>query len=150
MKVRSQISRSVSTGLCVALVLATLGSFLACRSVSAQCIDYGDYVHWVAGVRTPGYAEGVAVSGDYAYVADSWRGLQVFGITNPENPLVVGGVDTPDIAEGVAVSGNYAYVADRWSGLQVIDVTNPESPVIVGGVDTADDAVGVAGGGNYA
>ena len=29
----------------------------------ADCIDYGDYLHWVGSVDTPGKAWGVAVAG---------------------------------------------------------------------------------------
>ena len=54
----------------------------------------------------------MAVSGTYAYVADSSSGLQVIDITNPASPQIVGSVDTPGYAYGVAVSGTYAYVAD--------------------------------------
>ncbi len=35
-----------------------------------NCIDYADYMHITGSVDTPGYAHGVAVSGNYAYVAD--------------------------------------------------------------------------------
>ena len=62
----------------------------------------------------------MAVSGNYAYVAESslYRqrcglgGLQVIDVSNPANPQRVGGYDTSGSAQGVAVSGNYAYVAD--------------------------------------
>ena len=33
-----------------------------------------------------GYAYGVAVSGNYAYVADGEAGLQVIDVSNPANP----------------------------------------------------------------
>jgi hypothetical protein len=71
---------------------------------------------------TPGYALGVAISGDYAYVADEASGLQVIDITDPTTPTLVGSYDTPVYACGVAISGDYAYVGDYTSGLQVIQV----------------------------
>jgi len=117
---------------------------------AADCIDYGDYLHWAGGVDTPDFADGVAVSGTHAYVADWGSGLQVIDITNPASPQIVGSVDTPDYALGVAVSGTHAYVGDESSGLQVIDITNPASPVIVGSVDTPDYALGVAVSGTHA
>jgi len=117
---------------------------------SQDCIDYGDYLHWVGGLAPEGMAWGVAISGTYAYVAGDYSGLQVIDITNPENPQITGSVDTPGSARGVAISGTHAYVADDWSGLQVIDITNPESPQIVGFVDTHGDARGVAISGTYA
>ena len=89
-------------------------------------------------------ADGVALSGNYAYVATDNGGLQVIDITNPASPQIVGSRDTPDGARGVAVSATYAYVADWDSGLQVIDIANPANPQIVGSVDTPSAANGVA------
>ena len=98
----------------------------------------------VGGYDTSGLAAlGVAVSGNYAYVADWDAGLQVIDVSNPTNCVRVGGYDTSGLARGVAVSGNYAYVADALSGLQVIDVSHPTNCVRVGGYVT-DDALAVA------
>ena len=69
---------------------------------------------------TPGNALGVAVAGDYAYVADYASGLQVIDISDPTNPVAAGSCDTPGTAYDVAIAGDYAYVADAESGLQVI------------------------------
>ena len=98
----------------------------------------------------PDFVQGVAVCGNYAYVADGSAGLQVIGISNPASPTRVGGYDTSGSACGVAVSGSYAYVADGDSGLQVIDISNPASPTRVGGYDTSGSACGVAVSGSYA
>ncbi|MCZ7636653.1 MAG: hypothetical protein M5U12_11875 [Verrucomicrobia bacterium] len=104
----------------------------------------------VGGCETSGSAQGVAVSGHYAHVADGDAGLQVIDVSNPANPRRVGGYDTSGIAYGVAVSGHYAYVADSWTGLQVIDVNDPAHPQRVGGYDTGGGAAGVAVSGDYA
>ena len=89
-----------------------------------------------------GNAEGVAVSGDYAYVADD--GLYVISVTNPEHPEEVGYLDTLGYACDVTVSGDYAYVADWDSGLRVISVSDPEHPVEVGHYNTPGEARDVA------
>ncbi len=99
---------------------------------------------------TPGGAVGVFVSGDYAYVADYYGGLQIVDISNPASPALAGSCGTSDIAVDVYVSGDYAYVADGWSGLQIVDVSNPSSPVPVGNYNTPGDARGVSVSGNYA
>ena len=99
---------------------------------------------------TSGLAWGVAVSGNYAYVADGEAGLQVIDVRNPTNCVRVGGYDTSGYAKGVAVSGNYAYVAGATQGypgkpgLHVIDVSNPTNCVRVGGYVTRAEAYGVA------
>jgi hypothetical protein len=104
----------------------------------------------IVGSVDTGTANGVAVSGSYAYVADELAGLQVVDITTPATPALVGGADTPGGARGVAVSGSYAYVADAGTGLLVVDITTPASPVVVGGTDTPGEARGVAVSGSYA
>ena len=45
-----------------------------------------------------GLLMGVAVSGNYAYVADGVAGLQVIDVSNPANPQRVGGYDTSGYA----------------------------------------------------
>jgi hypothetical protein len=137
----------------VSLILVLfLGVFLPRTDLlkSQDCMDYSHTLHLVGGVDTPGSAEGVAVSGSHAYVADGDSGLQVVDVIDPQSPVIAGSVDTPDYAYGVAVSGSYAFVADGNSGLQVVDVTDPQSPVIAGSVDTPGEAHDVAVSGSYA
>jgi len=70
---------------------------------------------------TPGYAQGVALAGHYAYLADgSGGGLRIINIANPAAPTEAGFVDTPGEANGVALAGDYAYVADGSGGLVVL------------------------------
>ncbi len=84
---------------------------------------------------TPGLADGVAVAGDHAFVADGTSGLQVIDISDPTNPTLAGTYDTPGNARRVAVAGNHAFVADGDVGLQVIDITDPTSPALAGTYD---------------
>lgn len=98
---------------------------------------------------TPGSARGVAIRGDYAYVADWESGLQIINISNPGSPYLVGSCDTPGQAYKVALQGNYAYVADYYAGLQVIDVSDPSAPFITGTLATSGESRGVSVSGNY-
>jgi hypothetical protein len=103
--------------------------------------------------HTPGgYARGVAISGDYAYMADGGTtGLQVIDISDPEAPSFAGSCATPGSARGVAISGDYAYVADYGTGLQVIDISDPMAPALVGSYYAPGGyARGVAISGDYA
>jgi hypothetical protein len=75
----------------------------------------------VRGYDTSGFARGVAVSGNYAYVADYDAGLQVIDVRAPTNSVRVGGYDT---------SGRRAWrcpgITPTWQitvRLQVIGVT---------------------------
>jgi hypothetical protein len=86
-----------------------------------------------------GDAHGVAVSGNYAYVADRYSGLRVIDISTPSSPVQVGSWATPSRPLKVAVNGNFAYVVSAGSagdaGLHVIDISTPSSPVQVGYFD---------------
>jgi len=93
------------------------------------------------------YAYSTAVSGTYAYVADS-SGLSILDISNPSSPTLAGNYLSDGDSNGVAVSGNYAYVADG-NGLVIIDVSTPSSPVSMGNYDGAY-AYDVAVSGDYA
>src|SRR5262249_16895862 len=80
---------------------AALAVALGPRAAASQdCIEYADYLHWVGSVATPGYAQSVALSGRYAYVAARFSGLQVIDITIPASPQIVGAADTPGDAYG--------------------------------------------------
>jgi len=87
---------------------------------------------------TPGQAIDIAVSGNYAYVADAGSGLHIINVSNPANPTLVGTYNTPGQAYGVFLSGNFAYVADGYNigSLHVIDVSHPDYPVLVMTYDT--------------
>jgi hypothetical protein len=93
---------------------------------------------------TPNVANGVAASGDYAYVAANTAGLRVVDVSDPSNPVEVGFCDTPGQSCGVAVSAGHAYVADWGAGLRVVDVSIPSNPVEIGFLDTPSNACGVA------
>lgn len=97
-----------------------------------------------------GYANGVSVSGNTAYVACGTSGLQIVDITSPKAPVLLGRCDTPGYSYDVSVWGNYAFVADGTAGIQVIDITDPASPVIVASFDTPGSARGIEFDGFYA
>ena len=70
--------------------------------------------------------EGVAVYGNYVYVADYDDGLVVIDVTDPVAPALVGEYDTSGNAKEVAVAGNYAYVADFYSELAILRLSSAE------------------------
>ena len=86
----------------------TLALLVWAGAASAQEVQVERVGQWPGWPR--GNARGVAVSGNYAYVAVGDAGLLVIDVSDPANPRGVGGFDTPGFAQGVAVSGNYAYV----------------------------------------
>ncbi|MFH1860580.1 MAG: hypothetical protein ABH870_06170, partial [bacterium] len=88
----------------------------------------------VAQTSTVGSAQDVFVVGKYAFVAAGEMGLQIFDISNPYKPRLLGGYDSSGSAQGVFVRGNYAYLADGGEGLRVVDITDPTSPKETGGL----------------
>ena len=106
-----------------------------CVSQPTNCVRLGRY-------GASGDVNGVAVAGNYAFVADD-DGLQVVDVRNPANPVRAGGYAAGGYAVDVALWGNHAYVTVA-TGLQVIDVSNPTNCVRVGGYDTRGYAWGVA------
>ena len=67
----------------------------------------------VGSYNTPGESEFVFVSGNLAYLADGFAGIQIFNVSQPENPELIVNYDTPGYSEGVFVSGNLAYISDK-------------------------------------
>ena len=108
----------------------------------------------IASRNVSGTANGIYVSGNYAYTAignENGKGsLDIMDISDPVNPVKTGFCNTPGDAYSINVSGNYAYVADGQAGLQVIDISNPAKPIIIGSVDTPGFAFAVHVSGNYA
>jgi hypothetical protein len=82
--------------------------------------------------NTAGSSHGVAVEGNYAYVADDSNGLVIVDVANQAAPTLKGRYDTAGYPERVAVEGNYAYVADYANGLAIVDVSNPAEPTLKG------------------
>jgi len=83
----------------------------------------------VGSYNTPDWAWDVAVSGNYAYVADDESGIQIINISNIAEPFLVGtyvNVRTFDVAE----QEGYLYVPAFYDGLKIIRVWNPSDPIL--------------------
>jgi len=99
--------------------------------------------------RIRGHAEGVFVSGSYAYVYEG-MGVDIIDISNPASAASVKYLGLLDgLVYGVYVCGNYAYVPYGYSGLQIIDVSTPANATLVELLDTSY-ARDVFVSGNYA
>jgi hypothetical protein len=86
-------------------------------------------------LNTPSGIGGIAVCGQYAYMAGGTE-LLVVSVADPANPAIVATCNTSSTAVGdVAVSRDYAYVMDYYTGLKVISVADPLHPVEVGHCD---------------
>jgi hypothetical protein len=97
-----------------------------------------DPVHvgtWHDGTTPPCW--GVAVSGDYAYMACAWSPvLRVIDISTPSTPVEVASLDIEDWgAWNITVAGGYAYLTSRNSEssgkVVAVDITEPTTPTLV-------------------
>ena len=102
---------------------------------------------------TDGIAEDVEVSGNYAYVADTHKGLKIIDISDPSTPVLAGKY-TDEYGHAtswdVAISGNYAYLAEGSDGLKIVDVFDPSSPKLSGHYETKSFCEGIDVSENYA
>jgi len=134
------------------LIVISAAAFLLCAlpvpsvwvpSASAQdCLDYGDYLHWVGAVDTPGYARGVAVAGNYAYVA----GLQIAWRQCDDVVAVEDGPEETAPDEGVPSAGlrlavhpnpfnpqttiTFTLERDEWVTVRVYELTGKRVAVL--------------------
>ncbi len=94
-------------------------------------------------VAIPGYANGVAVSGDFAFVAAGSTGLQVVSLSaDRRTPAVVASLNVGGNANDVTLAGNIAYLATG-AGLKVVDVSTPAAPRLLGTFGGVGNALGV-------
>jgi len=91
----------------------------------------------------PGFANAVAVNGNYAYVAAGSAGLQVVDVTDRTNPQIVASLALAGNSNDVRLLSNFAYVAGGSAGLQAVDITNPLAPVLRGTLNTNSTALDV-------
>jgi hypothetical protein len=79
-------------------------------------------------------AQRVAISGNYAYVADSLNALKVIDFSSPTNPILTNAVITANPVGRVAVSSNLVFVAEEnefnsYVGLEIFDISDPVNPL---------------------
>ena len=85
----------------------------------------------IRSIDTPGSANRVRVSGNYAYVAAGTAGLLVVDISDPVRPGIVTSLTTTN-AKDIDLYQNSVYLADGNGGLKVIDISDPLAPVQIG------------------
>jgi len=85
---------------------------------------------------TPGRANGVAIVGNYLFVADYEDGLIILDVSVKSSPGFIANYTTTGRALNVDVDGNYAYISDHRNGLEIIDITDKSDPQHVGNFDT--------------
>jgi hypothetical protein len=86
----------------------------------------------VASLRLPYTTKGIAISGNYLFIAAGDNGLRTMDVSNPRTPVEVASLQIPGGAKGVAISGSYLYIGAGANGLRVMDISSPLAPSEVG------------------
>lgn len=97
-------------------------------AVSAETPDMQTYCDYGENA----YFSAVAVSGNYAYLAASARGLYIVDLTDPANPRKISHYETAGFIAEVKIVGNKVYLADNVEGLIILDISNKARPTRIG------------------
>ena len=135
------------------------GAFLVSSPAWAQCVEYGEYIHWDNTLDIPGATREVDIVGPYAYILTQGTvNLWVVDIdlTHGSYLDIVGGLSLGTVMGGecMAVSDTRACIA-KWDycvggELDVLDVSNPHAPQLLGSVNVLGNVHAVAISGDYA
>ncbi|MDC7225635.1 MAG: hypothetical protein PQJ61_02595 [Spirochaetales bacterium] len=70
------------------------------------------------------YAEGILFRGTQLYLAEGYKGLSVFDISTPQNPVQLSTCDTL-YASDIAIQDDYAFITDG-TGLNTVKIFIPD------------------------
>ena len=107
-------------------------AYIARSSMGVEIVDVSDLGNpqRIAILDTPGSAQDISVSRNFAYLADGEGGFQVLGIDPPRLPQLIASL--PDSSDGfskrIEMSGDLVIMADGFGGVRVVDVFNPAVP----------------------
>ncbi len=125
--------------------LAADGSFGRIRAVE---LNHSANVNLFGHYDTPGWANDVAIVGNYAYVADGNAGITIIDISDSTLPDYVNQVSLPGNAYAIASTNQYLYVGDKEDTLRILSLSNPTNPAQVGKLAFSDDVLGLFVQGN--
>ncbi len=95
-----------------------------------------------------GFFSDIFVQENYAYITNNNQ-MQIYDVTNYQNPLLEGSITVPGFPEKLEVFGNYAYLAGGHSGLRNINIKNAGQPVEEGFYETFSATTDLDRSGNY-
>ncbi|OQW94773.1 MAG: hypothetical protein BWK77_08575, partial [Verrucomicrobia bacterium A1] len=101
------------------------------------------------GYNTPGMAVAVALEGSRAHVADGEGGWNVFDVSNPAAPALLGASLAQGPVENVAVAAYLAAYAGPSNVVSALDVSAPLSPIARGSFDRVVQVLRLASAGPY-
>ena len=109
------------------------------RGVKVLRFDNGERITEIASMDVED-ASGMAWHAPYLSVASHAGRLDIFDLSNPETPTLVGAIDELGHPWELVAVGNRLYVADNSLGIVTIDISDPNSPRILSQVSAAGGA----------
>ena len=117
------------------------GSYAYCgahRSFQILSIDDPENPSFIGGYPLEGRVRDVAVSGDYAFLAEQINSypygnrtiLRSFDISSPSHPSQLDSLNMGNGGSSIALFGEYLFLSHYYQGLYVIDISNPSSPTL--------------------
>jgi hypothetical protein len=100
-------------------------------------LSFSQNIELVGSVNLPTGANDIFLSGDYAFIANGFSGLQVVDISDPENPILIGSLYEPANFKNIHIQGNYAYLAGDSSidhahmQMIIVNINNPANPQLI-------------------
>lgn len=91
----------------------------------------------ISSLDTPGNARGIAVAGNYAFVADGRAGLLVSDVSNPAQPVQVARLALTGYANALTLKDSFAFIGCGSGGIVVVNVARPSSPFLVAQIPTS-------------
>lgn len=121
---------------------------------SVRVVDFSDPTapEQLGALTLEGRTSSIAATGNYAYVATDYGGLQIVDATNPRALELVAEVPSFGPVSDVVAAGAHVYFVDRVSdgaGLHIVNVTVPAEPVLVGRTAIPNGAASLAVYGSY-
>ena len=133
-----------------ALRLSLTGSGFDRRTRLALIPDTGNRRALLRSLPTWSYAQSATSDGDLLYLANNYRGVQVFDISQPKNPRQIGTLALPGKAWKVTLAGRLALIAAREGGMHVVDAGDPRHLRLLGSVELGGNALDVVAEGGLA
>lgn len=94
-------------------------------------------------VDIPGFANGVAINCDFAYVAAGSAGLQIVALSDDRHtPRILSSLQLNTNANDVTLAGDMAYLATS-GGIVAVDISTPASPRLLGRLALGGQAMGI-------
>jgi hypothetical protein len=121
-----------------AISLSGNNIFMADGYSGLQVIDVSNPTSiFIGSAATSTWAQGIAISGNYAYVTEGGAldpGVTTVDISDPFQPVVVDELNA-NYCYDIDIQDNYAYIACL-DGLLILDITSKASPRIAGTYDS--------------